>query len=69
MIILPTEILLLIFDELSYPDFKNLRRVSRRLSRVAATYQYRRIVLYDPRGQKRIKLANETLGPYLGKTK
>ena len=66
---LPNELLLLVFNLLSGADIKALRRVSKRVSRVAALYQFRHLVLWDSgKSRSRIKRAVGIVNPYLGQT-
>lgn len=66
---LPAEILFLIFELLPIHDIRNLREISRRISRIAAHYQFGRVVLWDTNGRQRIKKAAHTLGSYMGRTR
>lgn len=66
---LPAEILFLLFELLGTSDIKALRNVSRRMSRVAAHYQFGRVVLWDDNGRQRIKRGVDTLGSYMERTR
>lgn len=66
---LPAEILFYVFDMLAREDIKSLRNVSRRISRVAARYQFGRVILRDETGRSRIKRGIATLGSYLERTR
>lgn len=66
---LPAEILFLLFELLPTSDIKTLRNVSRRMSRVAAHYQFGRVVLWDDNGRQRVKRGVETLGSYMERTR
>lgn len=66
---LPAEVLFLIFELLPKRDIRSLRAVSRRISRVAAHYQFGTVMLRDPNGRQRIKKAANMLGSYLERTR
>lgn len=66
---LPAEVLFLILELLAKRDIRSLRTVLRRVSRVAAHYQFGTVVLRDPNGRQRIKKAANMLGSYLERTR
>ena len=68
-VFLPLEVLFNIVELLSPSDLKALRRVSWRVSSVAAKFQFRRVALSDTNGRQRIKRIFEKLEPYLGRTR
>lgn len=70
--LLPLEVLFLIVELFQYSprDLKVLRRVSRRISAVAARFQFRRVAVHDTnKGRTKIKRVWERLGSYLARTR